>query len=165
MADREWFIDAYDRIVEEAGDDGLDVGKAKDAVAQAYADAVETGEIDPVGRSPIEEGHLYAEKWINGTRTTRKAGLRRSMQEILDALSGETILGTEDPYLAQAFALGDGRDKTLRAWTEDDWQIAIVERYRNAAEVTAAAAEFDALARQIIDRLHARGVRTTGDLT
>lgn len=83
---------------------------------------------------------------------------------LVATLDDETIFGHAEPsVLDQAFPLG-GRDKTLRMWSPDDWEAAIVERYRNAAEVTRAASAFDASAQLLIATMRRAGVRATGDL-
>ena len=82
------------------------------------------------------------------------------------ALNGETILGGQDPALHLAYPLGtsDGRDKVLSLWTREDWRNASMTRYRNAAEVTAAAQIFEEQATIIADRMLSAGAGTTGEL-
>lgn len=44
-ADNQWCIALYDRIVAEAGSDGIPVEDCAKAFAKAYADAVRRGEV------------------------------------------------------------------------------------------------------------------------
>lgn len=164
MIDKEWFIEQFDRFVSAASNDGSEVEKSRDALAHAYSDAVESGQAERWRDDLTTEGRVLFDRFVKPAREQRKSSMRRSAQELVDALNGETILGVQDPRLDQAYPLGDGRDKTLRYWTAEDWRAATTERYRNAAAVTAAAKEFDEAADQITRALISHGVNTTGEL-
>ncbi|GAB2906763.1 hypothetical protein GCM10027047_01230 [Rhodococcus aerolatus] len=164
MTDAQWFLDRYDEAVAESGSDGTEPHKVRDQVAQRYCDDVETGRITPVQDDLVTQGRNLFDRVVKPERDRRRSSMRRTMGDLLDAINGETILGTADPKLDQAFALGDGRDKSLRHWTVDDWQAATTERYRNAAQATASASTFDEGAAQIVSAIRRSGVRTTGDL-
>lgn len=141
--DREWFIETYDGFVSDSRDDGAALEKCRDAVATAYADAVESGTADRWTPDLVTEGRALFNQFIEPERERRRTSVKRSWRNLLDALSGETILGRDDPALALAYPIGDGTDKTLFYWTAEDFQAATMERFRNAAAATEAAAEFD----------------------
>lgn len=164
MTDKAWFIQKYDGVVADAGPEGAYLEKARDAVAQAYQDAIESGEILRWQAEIKDEGRALFDRLIKPVREHRKSSMRRDAKYLVDALNGQTVLSGDDPVLHSAFPIGDGRDKTLRLWTLDDWRSATTERYRNVAAVTAAAREFDEYADAISRALLARDVDTTGDL-
>lgn len=162
---RDWIIDRYDEFVGSEGDDGALVEKSRDAVAHAYADAVESGAISRPTVDLVTEGRSLFNSHAGRAREQRRVSMKNSAAHLLDALLGETVLGADDPALGLAYPLGDGTDKVLRLWTVDDWQAAKDERYRNAAAATGAAADFDSnVASEFIAALRKRGKRTTGDL-
>ncbi len=165
MIDKQWFVEQFDRYISSNTDDGAELAKSKDAVAHAYADAVESGEIERWQADVFTEGLALFDRHVKPIRERRKSAMRRDVEYLIDALKDGTMLGADDPVLNQAFPLGDGRDKTLRFWTAEDWRSATTERYRNAAAVTGAARRFDEeLADLIVRALAGRGVNTTGDL-
>lgn len=164
MSDKQWFLDAFDEFVESEGDGGAAREKSRDGVARRYEQAVENGEINRPREPLIDEGRALFDRHIGAEITRRRTSLRKSMDHLLDVLAGETVLGAGDPALHQAYPLGDGSDKTLGLWTPDDWQAATFERYRNAAEATRAASNFDERAQRFLVAMRQRGVRTTGDL-
>lgn len=160
---RNWFVDQFDTFVTE-NDEGVELEKSRDAVAHAYADAVEAGDIARWDADTTSEGRGLFDRLVKPVREQRKSTMRSDAQYLVDALNGDTILGRDDPALSQAYPLGDGRDKTLRFWTAEDWRSAVTERYRNAAAVTEAARRLDELADRIVAALVSHGVNTTGDL-
>jgi hypothetical protein len=141
--DPQWIKDTYDRIVREAGDQPLTLKEIRESVAQAYAEAVESGELERNEVSLFDEGLGLFATIVEPERTARKARLLQELDYIADASADGTILGNTDPVFDQAYALGNGSDKTLGLWTRDDFQFAIVTRYRKASEATAAATAFD----------------------
>ena len=161
---RDWLTSKFDAYVTDSGDDGSTVEKSRDAIAHAYSDAVETGDLGRWKSDLVTEGRALFDRFVKPVREQRKSAMRRDAEYLVDALNDETALGRDDPALAQAFPLGDGRDKTLRFWTAEDWRTATTERYRNAAAVTEAARRFDEAADLIVRALTGRGVNTTGDL-
>lgn len=141
--DPQWIKDTYDRIVRESGEEPLTLKEIKERVAQAYADAVESGELERHDISLVDEGCALFDTIVKPERKDRKARLLQELDYIADASADGTILGTQDPVFDQAYPLGNGSDKTLGLWTRDDFQFAIVTRYRKAGEATAAATAFD----------------------
>jgi hypothetical protein len=140
--DREWFIRTYDAFISEAGEDGVALEKSRDALATAYADAVESG-ADRWTPDLVSEGRALFNQFVAPERERRRTSVKKSWRSFLDALNGDTILGRDDPALAHAYPIGDGSDKKLFFWTPEDFQTAAMERFRNAAAATEAAAEFD----------------------
>jgi hypothetical protein len=166
VSDRDWFIDTYDAAIDESADDGAELEKARDTVAHEYADAVTAGVQPRHSMSLVDEGRELFDTFIGPERKRRKSSMRDQVAYLLDAFeSGDDDGAYVDPILAHAYPLGDGRDKSLRYWTADDWTTATTERYRNAAKVTAAAADFDEnTAARAIAAMRARGVLRVGDL-
>lgn len=164
MHEKHWFIERFDSYVAGEGGQGAVLEKSRDSVAHAYASAVEAGEIDRRQPELVEEGRELFDRFIKPVRSQRRQSMLATVEDLLDALADRTILGADDPILRMSFPLGDGRDKQLNAWTRDDWSGAITERYRNAASVTSAAADFDAATQHIIDAFRQQDVRITGDL-
>lgn len=160
----EWLIETYERIVAEAGDDGITVKESRELVAQAYEAAVRSGEIARPEIDLYDEGLTGFDKAVRPRRRARSSSLHRDMETITRAIAGETILGADDPILHVAYPLGtdDGRDKVLALWTAEDWRSSAMTRYRGAAEVTAAAQIFDEQAALIARQILARNCVTTG---
>ncbi len=162
----EWMLTRYDRMVAESGDDGLTVKEAQSRLAEEYQTAVESGVVDRPEDDLFAEGKGIFDRIIRPARQQRKNTLQKDMEYMTAALNGETILGGQDPALHLAYPLGtsDGRDKVLSLWTREDWRNASMTRYRNAAEVTAAAQIFEEQATIIADRMLSAGAGTTGEL-
>ena len=160
----EWLVATYDEVVTGEGADGATVEKARDAVAHAYADAVDRGEIDRVAVDVVAEGRDLFDRHIGRTRTRRRESIRKDMEYMLDALADETILGRHDPIFQQAYPLGDGRDKVLGLWTQEDWLGAAAERNSNVVAAAAAAHSFEVMAKAIVDRLRDASAGLTIDL-
>jgi hypothetical protein len=168
MSDREWFVITYDAAVAETGDDGAALEKARDVVAHEYAEAVASGAQPRHVADLVEEGRELFDMFIGTERRRRKSSIRDQIAYLLDAFeSGEEDGAYVDPILSLAYPLGehDGRDKILRFWTIEDWQGATTERYRKAAQATAAAAAFDTdTATRVVAAMAAKSARTVGDL-
>lgn len=166
LVNRDWVIRTYDRIVADLGETGGASKEVADALANAYEKAISTGELERPTTSAYDEGLTLYTTMVKPERNARRAKIVKEMEYLVAALNDETILGSSDPRLDQAVGLGEanGRDKTLRLWTSADWRGSAMTRYRNAAEATAAAAKYDALATQIADEMDERHVRHTGDL-
>lgn len=159
-----WFVRTYDQIVNEAGPDGQDTEKNRDAVAHAYADAVETGEIERYAADLVEEGRDLFNKTVMPRRSSRRNLMRQSMENLLAVIKGEALLDDTDPILEWAFPLGEGSDKTLRYWTVEDWMTAWTVRFSKAAQASTAADEFYQLAKEIVTAMKRNGAAMTGAL-
>ena len=166
MNGKDWIEHEYDAIAAEYGTDGVTVKEARDLAAQRYEAAVQAGDIAREDIDLYAEGANLFDRIIRPLRQRRKSALQNDMQTIVAALNDETILGSEDPILHVPFPLGtqDGRDKVLALWTREDWRTAAMTRYRNAAEVTAAAQIFDEQADLIVARMIQRGAVILGAL-
>lgn len=160
MTSHEQFVqDEYDRVVLEAGDDGMKPGEATELAADALAKAIRNEEIDAIGVD--EYADAVAARTIGGLRSRRRSSLTKAAQIVADILAGVTTLGEDDPLLTEAYpGSSEAIDKSLRFWTRDDWQTATMTRYRKAAEATAAAVTFDEITQTIIGLLHGK---TTGE--
>ncbi len=166
MNAEEWIEREYGRIVAEHGSEGVTVKEARDIAAQRYEAAIRSGEIEAAAPDLYTEGGQLFDRKIKPLRRRRTSTMQSNMETIRDALNDETILGDQDPILHLAYPLGaqDGRDKILALWTVEDWNAGSMTRYRNAAEVTAAAQIFDDLSTAIITAMRQRGATVTGDL-
>lgn len=166
MTPEDWMLAAYDQVVSAAGDDGITVKESQTRLAEMYQQAVSAGEVDRPEDDIFAEGKGIFDRIVRPARQHRKTALLKDMETIAAALGGETVLGDFDPALRMAYPLGssDGRDKVLGLWTREDWRNASMTRYRNAAEVTAAAQIFDEQATTIANRMLAAGVNTTSEL-
>jgi len=165
-ADSQWFIETYDRIVREASEAGEEIAlkEIMQRVAEAFAEAVESGEVTRMSASAFDEGMMLASEFIKPERTARKARLLNELDYIIDASEDETILGVNDPVFDQACPLGNGGDRTLGLWTNEDFNYAIRNRYRKASESTAAAAAFDVAASRIQNLMIVRNATYVRDL-
>lgn len=167
--DKEWLeyvVESYDKHVAANAADGATMQASRDAFVENYIVQIDSG-IPRYQTDVSTEGRTLFDHGVGPIRKGRRSSLTRVGRHLLDALNGDTILGVNDPVLDQAFPLGtsDGRDKTLRNWTQLDWVNARTERYRNAADATAAAREFDVeVADRFIAALERPNVRRTGDL-
>jgi hypothetical protein len=144
MSDFDEFVhDAYDRIVNEAGEDGVKVSDAKAAIADLVDQAISDERLDP----PTSAAAVSV--CIDQLDMKRKQGFISDIDYLLDALRDETILGIEDPKLAWAVPVGGGQRKTLGLCSIADLDEMISSRRRNMASVVAAfekvAAEIDQL--------------------
>lgn len=164
--DPTWFTAIYDEIVNEAGSDGLELEKSRDAVAHRYADAVESGEINRYSADLVTEGREIFNRTVTKTRQSRKTTMRKSMDQILAVIEGTDFFDNDDPILEWSFPLGDddGRDKTLRYWTVDDWKTSWTVRFSRAAQASSAADEYYQRAKQIVAAMERSSARMTGDL-
>ncbi|WP_415041428.1 hypothetical protein [Gordonia sp. (in: high G+C Gram-positive bacteria)] len=136
-------LDRYEKIVAES-DEGIAVKESRDRAATAYEEAIRRGELVRPDEDLYAEGLALYDRVVRPRRRGRTSALHNDVQTIVEALSGATILGADDPILNVAYPLGtpDGRDKVLAKWTAEDWRNATLTRYRNAAETTAAAQIF-----------------------
>lgn len=166
MNDREWLNEKYDEIVRNAASEGLTVAEIRELWEEAYEQAVEAGEVQREEPATLrEEARRLFDANVMKERERRRGAFMKDAAWLIAALNGETVLGRDDPILERAFLLGDGRDKTLRFWTVEDWNTAIQMRYRHAADASAAAREFDVeFASCFIQDLRRRNADYTGQL-
>ncbi len=167
MIDKQWIIDQFDFTVANGGLEGVRLADARQNVVTAIVDEITSGRMS-ISDIPLDQvGGMLFDSTVKPVRNQRKLELKNAGAWIVDVINRDTILGEFDPILDRAYSLGkkDGTDKTLRFWTVDDWQGAVTERYRNAADVTSSAQDFDLnVASPIIEALRASNVVMTGDL-
>lgn len=161
MNENEWFEYAYDEIV-GVERDGIDQDKLRDALARDYLDAMDRGEIEPP--SAMDHARAKADQYMRPIRRKRKASFRKDIEYLLDALNGETILGSDDPRLQQAVPVGNGRDKRLAFWTAEDWMTAVNVRQQNVQRAAEAATELSELATAAIRAMSSRNAAMFGDM-
>lgn len=159
---REFISNEYDDVYADEAD-GKKSAEAKEEVAARLVQAWRNGDVEQP--DDYERAALIVDRVIGQTRTGRRNNMREAVRIIADVFSSGTLLdGESEPLLRQAYPLGtaDGMDKALIHWTQQDWEHAVTGRYRQAAEQTGAAAEFDQLTVPIIAVLKAQG-GTTGE--
>ena len=160
--EEQWLWNTYDRIVASGDEATMKFGDARLAVINEVENALTSGELTISDHRTIAT--LLVDQEIKTGRKARRARLADEMEWIIAALADETVLGVNDPLLAQAYPLGDGRDKILMFWSADDWRNASLIRYRKASEATGSAAIFDELAGQIIAAMQTRRANKVADL-
>lgn len=152
----ELIIRWYDEAVGELKDAGRKVADGIDAVIKRVEH-----DPDAVGVPPASE--LRA-AWITATiRSERDSRAKRRMplfQQVSDALSGNTIMGDNDPVLDIALRTGtsDGLDKLLRYFAVEDWLSVLGA----SAENVAAAIESDKELRNVVNPIIAAYARSRG---
>jgi hypothetical protein len=116
-------VDLYDRIVTDAGIDGLRVAEAIQKASAEVGCDPDLFDVPPVP----ELVAAYVASVIGGERNTRARNRVVLFQKVHDALTDQTILGPNDPILDLALRTGsrDGLDKALRFWTVEDWLAAL----------------------------------------
>lgn len=152
----------YDLAVKRAGLDGIKVADARAEVVDEVTRMLVAGELDPLG--PTEQAEAIVDRSLVPGRKARRAALHSEVEYLLDALADGTILGRDDPRLAQALPLGDGRDKTLALWAADDWQAALNVRRSKRDELTASVQIFEEAVTTVITAMQTSGSATIADL-
>ena len=163
-ANADWFVAQYDRYVASEGAVGAKLEDSRSEVARCYALGLENGLIERESTDVTSEGRDLFDRHVGRTRDLRRTSFRKGVEYIVDALNGGTILGPSDPIFSAAYPLGDGRDKTLGKWSQDDWRESARERNSNAVAAASAAHEYEVLAGKVIRRMQATGVTTTAGL-
>lgn len=159
MSDFDEFVhDAYDRIVNEAGEDGVKVGDAIAVIAELVDQAIAEENLDP----PTSAAAVSL--CIKHLDNQRKQGFISDIDYLLDALRDETILGIEDPKLAWAVGVGGGQRKTLGLCSIADLDEMISSRRRNMASVVAAFEKVAAEIDQLKAHMRSRDARIVVDL-
>lgn len=153
-------IELYDEHVQSRSDEGTKVAEAKLAIRDEVRLLVATTE-----RDIDRETDDLLNSIIGSARSRRSRSMKKNLEHLLDGFDeGDTYI---DPLLDMAFGLGDehGVDKSLRFWTADDFANVVVTRFRVAAEVTEATAEFDRTVQRIVARMRGVGALTLGDVS
>lgn len=159
MSDFDDFVqDAYDRIVNEAGEDGIKVGEAKAAIAELVDQAIAEQQLEP----PTSAAAVSI--CVDHLDNQRKQGFTGDIDYLLAALRDETILGIEDPKLAWAVGVGGGQRKTLGLCSIADLDEMISSRRRNMASVVAAFEKVAAEIDQLKAHMRSRDARIVVDL-
>lgn len=99
-------------------------------------------------------------------RRSRTKRLRTDIAYLVDYWeTPDEAAQSVEAILDQGYKIGDGNDKTLRYWTRDDLNRAVVTRYRESADAVKAAKDFDEVAQRALDALNVTGSEHLGDLT
>ena len=151
----EQVIALYDRIVLHSGSDGLRVAEAIDKTAAEV-------ESDPRAYPLPSRSELIA-NWVAATvHTERKSRANRRsslFQRVHDALTGQTVMGLDDPILDVAMRTGsaDGLDKSLRHFAVDDWLLILGASAENVESAVAADRALRTVVNPIISAYAAHG--------
>ena len=146
----------YDEAVGESGEAGRKVAEGIEAVIHRVESDPETAGVPPAS--------VLRAAWISTTiRSERDSRAKRRVplfEMVSHALSGESIMGIEDPALDLALRTGtaDGLDKQLRFFAVDDW-LSILGA---SAENVAAAIESDKELRSLINPIISAYTRSRG---
>jgi hypothetical protein len=162
MIDKNWAISVHDEHVELHG--AMPLSESRAMFAERFAHDVAAGIIKRSKRTVVQEGTAEFDRLILPLREKRRASMRHDFEYVADSLFGGGDGATIDPIMSCAYPTSTGHDKTLSAWTVEDLAMSVTNRYRGAAEQTAAAAEHDAAAQPLIDAMNRRGVATLGAL-
>lgn len=158
--DRDQYIDSlYDQHLREASG------------AVAISDLVDKCAIEVESYIAHEERDIPAEARaatrarFEHLRRRRSKSLRKDLAYLLDFQENpEDAAQSVAPLLDQGYKVGDGTDKTLRYWTDEDLNTAVVTRYRESAAAVEAAKDFDETAQRARDALRARGADQLGQI-
>ena len=142
---------AYDKVVYDAGEDGLKIAEARLKVTQLVREAIAAGWLEaPDVDAPVA-------KAIQILETRRRHDLSEAIKYAASARAGETILGPDDPSLTVAYPVSAGVRKSLLHCNKDDLDGMVSTRRENMAHVVASFNEFAA----DVDRL--KGTMTAYD--
>lgn len=152
----------YDEAVLDGAEDGSKLADTLDEVCKRV-------ESDPEGAGVPPDSELrraWVERTINGERRSRKAKRREWFRLVRDALSGETILGADDPILDLAMRVGtsDGLDKAFRYWSVQEWLDVLAVSAEKVRDAAAADEELRQIVNPIIIQYAIRGIRVLEDV-
>lgn len=153
----------YDETVEElsAEDPAVLLSDVREAMLPGVIDILEAADRD------IEaEAQAWLTRVLDPERARRSRSLRRSLEYVLDCLSGQTLDGLSDAELRIAYPTGDSRgvDRILRHWRVKDLQEMAFARYRGAADAMKEAREIDAIVQDLVSSMSTANATTIGDL-
>lgn len=154
---RDWFLEAYNEAVRQAGEKGLRLEDARTAVAWEYRRARNDGELPDDLADLHYLGTVLFDHHVQRERTRRKTSFRRDIDNILSVLGKGGQLAAF--FLDRAYPVGDGFDKSLGFWAVSDWLAAVNERHENAAAVAVAAREFEDAAGAVVSAMRSRRAR------
>lgn len=150
----------YEEVVSASGE-GIQVRDIADAVFTRLSHEQEIGIADAI---PVEElRRAYVSQELFKVRGGKKRSGRRSLPILAQAIKHNKL--PEDlGILDQAFPVGDGTDKVLRYWTQDDWQAMTGAVTLNRDYVNQQANENLRDSEVIIGAFKTRKAKVTGDL-
>lgn len=138
--------------------------ESKDAFVTKVADAIRAGRIPHRAVTPEDVARLEWVEKIEPLRDRRRQSLKKVIEYLRDSILYGGDGANIDPLLSQAFPLGDGTDKTLGAWTPDDFRNASISRQKVAMEQVAAADEFDAVVEEFVSVMESRSAQSAADM-
>jgi hypothetical protein len=159
-----FIIESYDAVVGEHGDDPTVVAEVFGDVEARVSRAIMSGEIAPIELTQRDAILLRMQLVLPKERKRRRSSFPKDLEYLGDAIANPLEAANMDAILSRAMPLGDGTDKVLACWNGRDYERAVKVRYRNAADATAKAAQFDNLTMPILDALDSRHAHTTRDL-
>lgn len=157
-----WWIDTYDQIALSYTD-----AQPFDALRKLTEEAYLTAVAEEKLPHPVFDLEQHAAQMFEVNVQPVRARRSNRLVKDLDVLIGNAIPEDEfyiDGLLSQAHRIGDGTDGALRFWTVEHWTIWGDKRRRQAVEVAAAAAQATASSDLLIQMMHDKHVKYSGDL-
>lgn len=110
------------------------------------------------------EAELLVMQVSRSTRRLRRKRMAHDIDALLDVFTEADDGAYVDPLLDLAYPIGteDGRVKTLRYWTAEDFDTSTRMAYRKAAEGTAAVRDHDDRMQRAVESMKLRGVTQFG---
>jgi hypothetical protein len=152
-----------ERILDERAARHPEGAKAEDLRIEALPEVV--GLLADVERNLEAEAEALLVSVGQRSRRSRRERMSRDLLYLLDAFTNSEDGAYIDPLLDLAYPIGtdDGRVKTLRHWTADDFLTSTQMAYRKAAEITASAREHDEAMTSAVMSMRARGAARFGE--
>lgn len=157
-------VETYDEVVTAHGSDQVQYADMLDELVQAMKKKMLAGEIDMIEPSLDDSIRRLAVPTIEKARTQRRGSFKKNVLYLLDAVRNPDEAASLEPLFRMAMPMGNGFDKVLGFWTPQDFERATMVRYRNAADVTREAQEFDMAADLLVQEMHRAGATTVRGL-
>lgn len=157
-------VEAYDEVVTSHGAEQVQLTDVLDETVQAVKKKMMSGEIEMLEASLDDSIRRLVSPEVEKTRKHRRASFKKNVLYLLDALRAPDDAANLEPLFRMAMPLGNGFDKVLGYWVPQDFERATMVRYRNAADVTREAQEFDMAADLLVQEMHRRRVSTVREL-
>lgn len=148
-----WVQARYAETVDAAGDDGIDKITAVTVIAKKAKQQIESGKL----RLPLDVTARLVLGSVGTVDNRERRKTNTRISEVVDVLSGNTILNDDDPLLDAVALVGDGKRKTWRHVNADDITHMMVVKARHAQDAAASAAEFTRQAAVVLKALRKSG--------
>lgn len=148
----------HDEIVRGMRDQGINVKELNDILIEDLTAAIADGVVDPVG---VE---AYVRSRTDSLRDARNSLLDDRLPDILDALSGATLLEDDDPIRDIAVPVSGKARKTFRWCDWEDLESMKRARMGNAVAALSKAHQFATGIEKVQDEMKQRGARVVDDV-